>query len=93
MCAVKTYDGVMTATRAKVTNSGQVSLPASIRRRWDAGSVIVVDRGDYVIVRPVPADPIAALKGIYAADGPSLEDRRRIEREAEEDQENRRNAR
>lgn len=40
-----------------------MSLPADVRRRWKTNSVVVVDRGDYVIVRPVPADIPTALKG------------------------------
>lgn len=77
----------MTTTQAKVTNSGQVSIPATIRRRWDTDAVLVMDCGDYVIVRPLPTDPIAALKGAYARSGPSSEEIRQMERQAEQDRE------
>lgn len=72
------------ATNAKVTRNGQVSLPAELRRRWGAASVLVIDRGDYAIVRPVPADPLAELRGAHAGPGPSLDDARATERNAEQ---------
>jgi hypothetical protein len=40
-----------------------VSLPAELRHRWGAGAVLVIDRGDYAIVRPIPEDVVAALQG------------------------------
>jgi len=70
-------------TRAKVTRNGQVSLPAALRRRWDAGSVLVIDRGDYAIVRPIPDDPVAALQGAHRGPGPPTEAVRAAERAAE----------
>ena len=73
----------MSAMRAKVTRNGQVSLPAALRHRWNAGSVLVIDRGDYAIVRPVPADPIAALRGVYAGAGPTSDEARRLVRAGE----------
>ena len=69
--------------QAKVTRNGQISLPAEIRRRWGAASVIVIDGGDYAIVRPVPDDVVSALRGSYAGPGPTAEESRRAEREAE----------
>lgn len=42
---------------------GQVSLPAEIRRRWGAHEVAFEDLGDRAVVRPIPADPIAAARG------------------------------
>lgn len=73
----------MTTTTAKVTSNGQVSLPAELRHRWAAGFVLVVDRGDYAIVRPVPLDPVAALQGAHAGPGAASDQVRRAEREAE----------
>ena len=49
----------------KITTSGQVSIPASVRRRWRTSRVQVEDHGDHVIVRPVPDDPVAAVRGIF----------------------------
>lgn len=77
----------MDARRAKVTRNGQVSLPAELRHRWDADAVLVIDRGDYAIVRPIPADPLAALRGTHAGPGPSLEQARTAERTAERERE------
>jgi len=72
----------MQTTRAKVTRNGQVSLPAELRHRWGATAVLVVDQGTYAIVRPVPADPLATLRGAHAGPGPSAEDARAADREA-----------
>lgn len=73
--------------KAKVTSNGQISLPAELRHRWGAPAVLVIDRGDYAIVRPVPEDPIAALRGVYAGPGPSVEEARAAERAAEAERE------
>jgi bifunctional DNA-binding transcriptional regulator/antitoxin component of YhaV-PrlF toxin-antitoxin module len=81
------------ATRAKVTRNGQISLPAELRHRWGVGSVLVIDRGDYAIVRPIPADVIGALQGAHAGPGPTSEEARKAEREAEADREARRRGR
>lgn len=83
----------MDAVQAKVTRNGQVSLPAELRHRWGAGSVLVIDRGDYAIVRPVPIDPLAALRGAHAGPGPTLEQARAADRAAEQEQEQRGSAR
>jgi AbrB family looped-hinge helix DNA binding protein len=49
----------------KITSSGQVSIPARVRRRWGTSRVQVEDHGDHVVVRPVPEDPVAAVRGIF----------------------------
>lgn len=79
----------MDAIRAKVTRNGQVSLPAELRHRWGTAAVLVIDRGDYAIVRPIPADPLARLRGAHAGPGPSLEQARAAERTAEQEREQR----
>jgi hypothetical protein len=56
----------MLMKRVMLTRGGQISLPAPIRRRWASRAVTVEDLGDHVIVRPAPADPIAAVKGLLA---------------------------
>jgi bifunctional DNA-binding transcriptional regulator/antitoxin component of YhaV-PrlF toxin-antitoxin module len=66
-----------------VTSNGQVSLPAALRRRWHVDTVLVIDHGHYAIVRPIPDDPIAALQGAHAGPGPTTEEVRAAEREAE----------
>lgn len=75
----------MTTTTAKVTRNGQVSIPAGLRHRWNADFVLVIDCGDYAILRPVPADPIAALRGAHAGPGPAIEQARAAAQEAESD--------
>jgi bifunctional DNA-binding transcriptional regulator/antitoxin component of YhaV-PrlF toxin-antitoxin module len=85
----KLYDDCMDAIRAKVTRNGQVSLPAELRRRWAAGSVLVIDRGGYAIVRPIPTDPLASLRGSHAGPGPALEQSRAAERATERESEER----
>jgi len=47
----------------KITTGGQISLPASIRKRWGTRAVSVEDLGDHVVVRPLPDDPVAAARG------------------------------
>jgi hypothetical protein len=49
--------------RYKITGGGQISLPASVRRRWATTTVGLEDLGDRLIVRPLPDDPIAAARG------------------------------
>jgi len=75
----------MASVKAKVTRNGQVSLPAELRHRWGADSVLVIDRGDYAIVRPIPADTVAALHGSHAGPGPTSGQARATERESEAD--------
>ena len=48
---------------ASISRGGQVSIPADIRHRWGATRVILVDHGTSLELRPIPADPIAALRG------------------------------
>lgn len=73
----------MDVTKAKITANGQMSLPAKLRRRWGAQSVVVLDCGDYAIVRPALANPIKSLRGAYAGPGPTSEEMRAEERAAD----------
>jgi AbrB family looped-hinge helix DNA binding protein len=66
----------------KVSSNGQVSIPAEARARWNADQVVVVDLGDRVVLRPLPADPVGALRGKYRTRGPNSE---RIRRESRSD--------
>ncbi|MGH3828072.1 MAG: AbrB/MazE/SpoVT family DNA-binding domain-containing protein [Pseudonocardiaceae bacterium] len=70
----------MKAVRTKVTSSGQVSLPAELRHRWRTPAVLVIDKGDYAIVRPIPDDPVTALHSSHADAGPASELVRAAER-------------
>lgn len=73
----------MEGTQVKVSRNGQVSVPAAVRHRWGTSTVLIIDRGDYAIVRPVPDDPITALRGAYATPGPATEEARASDRAAE----------
>lgn len=73
----------MDGTQVKVSRNGQVSVPAAVRHRWGTSTVLIIDRGDYAIVRPVPDDPIAALRGAYAAPGPATDAARAADRAAD----------
>lgn len=59
----------MSSYRMKVSSNGQVSIPAEARARWQTKEVTVVDLGDRVVMRPLPPDPIGALKGKYKGRG------------------------
>jgi AbrB family looped-hinge helix DNA binding protein len=52
--------------RHKITGAGQVSIPAEVRRRWGTSTVAIEDEGDQIVLRPVPDDPIAAIRGSLA---------------------------
>jgi bifunctional DNA-binding transcriptional regulator/antitoxin component of YhaV-PrlF toxin-antitoxin module len=49
--------------RHRITSAGQVSLPAEVRHRWATSAVAIEDEGDRVVVRPVPDEPVEALRG------------------------------
>lgn len=80
-------------TIAKVTASGQVSLPARVRKRWGAVQVVIDDEGDRLVLRPLPADPIAAARGSLQRRGGSSEAVRARDRAEEAARERRRAAR
>jgi AbrB family looped-hinge helix DNA binding protein len=60
-----------TSYTMKVSSNGQVSIPAEARARWATDRVVVVDLGDRVVLRPLPADPVGDLRGKYRRRGPS----------------------
>lgn len=76
----------------KVTTSGQISLPASVRNRWRVSRVAVEDEGDRVMVHPLPDDPVAAACGSLRRRG-STDAVRVRERRATAAQERRKRAR
>jgi AbrB family looped-hinge helix DNA binding protein len=55
---------VFSMKRTTITRGGQISLPAAVRNRWGTRRVALDDRGDSVVVRPVPDDPVAATRGV-----------------------------
>jgi AbrB family looped-hinge helix DNA binding protein len=52
--------------RHRITSAGQVSIPAEVRHRWGTSTVAIEDEGDSIVLRPVPDDPIKALRGSLA---------------------------
>jgi bifunctional DNA-binding transcriptional regulator/antitoxin component of YhaV-PrlF toxin-antitoxin module len=54
--------------RLAISSGGQVSVPAAIRRRWGTRTVVLEDRGDHLVLRPAPDDPIEAVRGIFAGE-------------------------
>lgn len=48
-----------------ISKGGQISIPAEVRRRWGTRRLRVEDRGDELVIRPAPEDPIAAARGIF----------------------------
>ncbi len=74
----------MTAIRVTVSRNGQISVPAAVRHRWRTRSILVIDKGDYAIVRPIPDDPVTALEGAHTGPGVSTEDARSAERAADQ---------
>lgn len=77
--------------RMKISRGGQVSIPAPIRKRWGTTTVTLEDRGEEVVLKPAPDDPIAAAAGAFAGEGPKIdwEEFKREEREAEAEAEDR----
>ena len=70
-------------TTLRISKGGQLSLPAEIRRRWGATDLIVEDLGDTVVLRPMPADPIAAARGALGPGRRPVDDVRDEERQRE----------
>ena len=74
----------MTTTVTRISKGGQISVPADIRRRWQASEVAVEDLGDHLVLRPVPDDPIAAALGsLKVPGGMTGDDLARRQREEE----------
>ena len=58
----------------EISQGGQISVPAAVRRRWGSRRVRVVDAGDRLIVEPVPDDPLERARGsLRLAEGVSTE--------------------
>lgn len=77
------YDHGM--TRVKITNGGQVSIPATVRRRWGAAELELEDLGDHLVLRPAASDPIEAAYGALAGRIPPTDWLRARAREEEEE--------
>lgn len=80
--------------RLVISRGGQISVPASVRKRWGTRAVLAEDKGDQLVLRPAPDDPIAAVRGIFAEEmsgGPTIDEMRARGR-AEDDEIERRRA-
>lgn len=65
-------------------------MPADVRHRWKTKVVVADDRGDHLILRPAPEDPIEAALGAFEDyPGPSVDEMRREFREEEREAEER----
>jgi AbrB family looped-hinge helix DNA binding protein len=73
------------AKRLAISRGGQVSVPAAVRKRWGTRAVVVEDRGDHVVLRPAPDDPVAAAEGVFAPEIAALgsDEAKRRDREEE----------
>ena len=71
--------------RMRISKGGQISIPASIRRRWGTSTVSLDDQGDRIVLEPASDDPIAAAEGALA-DEFGLIDPLRLRRRAREDE-------
>ena len=65
----------------RISQGGQVSIPADIRRRWATDRLVLEDRGGDIVIRPLPADPIGAARGsLPLRGGLTSEEMRRLAR-------------
>lgn len=48
-----------------ISKSGQISIPASVRKRWGSKELELDDLGNLIIIRPVPIDRVKAVRGIF----------------------------
>jgi bifunctional DNA-binding transcriptional regulator/antitoxin component of YhaV-PrlF toxin-antitoxin module len=75
----------------KITTSGQVSIPAEIRRRWGVTRLRMVDHGDHVTIEPLPDNPWEASIGAFTnMSGLTVDEARKLERKEEAEREERR---
>jgi bifunctional DNA-binding transcriptional regulator/antitoxin component of YhaV-PrlF toxin-antitoxin module len=73
------YDSAMPTL--KITSSGQVSIPADIRRRWSVTRLRMIDHGDHVTFEPIPDNPWEAAIGAFKnTSGMTMDELRAIER-------------
>jgi AbrB family looped-hinge helix DNA binding protein len=67
-----------------ISKGGQISVPAEVRKRWGTRRLQLEDRGEELVLRPAPDDPIAAARGALKGRGEySSAELRRMEREDE----------
>lgn len=64
-----------------ISKGGQVSVPAEVRKRWGTRRLFLDDRGDEIVLRPAPEDPLAAARGALKGRLRPASELRRIARE------------
>ncbi len=85
--SVVPWDMVSPMKHATISKGGQVSIPAEVRHRWRTSRLFIDDRGNELVLRPIPDDPLAAARGSLAmrsgAPGTTSDDVRKSSREEE----------
>jgi bifunctional DNA-binding transcriptional regulator/antitoxin component of YhaV-PrlF toxin-antitoxin module len=82
---------IVESVNTHISKGGQISIPAAVRRRWATDRILLEDRGDSLVVRPLPADPIsAALGSLRLPKGLTTDKLRAIAREEDLEQEQKR---
>jgi AbrB family looped-hinge helix DNA binding protein len=72
--------------RVRISKGGQISIPASIRRRWGTSTIVLDDQGERIVLEPAPDDPIAAAEGALKSEFGGSIDVTRLRRRAREDE-------
>ena len=70
--------------RIRISRGGQISIPAAVRHRWATDNVLLIDEGDALIVRPLPADLSAVINSLKLPEGLTTEQLRARARAEEE---------
>jgi len=82
------------AYEVKVTRQGQTTIPKELRDRYDikeGDRVLYIDVGGYMVVLPMPKDPLKELQALRIKDRRTIaEIRREIYRSALKESEERR---
>jgi bifunctional DNA-binding transcriptional regulator/antitoxin component of YhaV-PrlF toxin-antitoxin module len=79
--------------RSAISQGGQISIPAEVRRRWGTSNIVIEDKGSALLIRPVPDDPIGAAVGSLRGRGPTTDEMRARVRDEETARDARRGAR
>jgi bifunctional DNA-binding transcriptional regulator/antitoxin component of YhaV-PrlF toxin-antitoxin module len=65
----------------RISQGGQISVPADVRRRWGTSTLLLEDQGDRIVLRPASEDAISAAEGSLAGEFRAV-DVARLRREA-----------
>ena len=57
----------------RISKGGQISIPATIRHRWNASTLALTDEGERIILEPAADDPVAAADGALAGEHANLD--------------------